>query len=72
MTDKKIGHKDVSRLADSFHGMPVAESRAVALATEINQLNTTVQTESRALAYDVDAFGFSSVLQKLKRSRRPR
>jgi hypothetical protein len=72
MTDKKIGHKDVSRIAEIFHGMSVAEIRAVALATEVSQLNTTVQNESRALAYDVDAFGFSSVLQKLKRSRRPR
>lgn len=72
MTDKKIGHEDVSSLAESFHDMPVAESRAVALATEANQLNTTVQAEAQGLAYDVDAFGFSSVLQKLKRSRRPR
>jgi len=72
MTDKKIGHKDVSRIAEGFHGMQVAESRAVALAKEVNQLSTTVKTESQGLAYDVDAFGFSEVLQKLKRLRHSR
>jgi hypothetical protein len=50
--------------------MPVAESRAAALAAELDQLNTTVRIQSRGLAYDVDALGFSGVLQKLKRPRR--
>ena len=40
------------------------------LAAELEQLNTTARTQSRALAYDVDALGFSGVLQNLKRPRR--
>jgi hypothetical protein len=70
MANKKIENQDVSRLAESLHDMPIAESRAVALAKEVNQLNRTVRTESRGLDYDIDAFGFSGVLQKLKRPRR--
>ncbi len=70
MTDKKIEPQDVSRLAERLHEMPIADSRAEALAAELNQLNTTARRESRTLDYDVDALGFSGVLQKLKRLRR--
>ncbi|MDA0369261.1 MAG: hypothetical protein O2995_12800 [Proteobacteria bacterium] len=70
MPDKKMEPQDISRLAESIHDMPISETRAVALAAEVNQLNLTVQTQSRGLAYDVDAFGFSGALQKLKRLRR--
>lgn len=69
MTDKRIDPKDISRLAESLHEMPIAESRAAALAAELDQLNATARTQSRGLAYDVDALGFSGVLQKLKRPR---
>jgi hypothetical protein len=70
MSDKRIEPHDVIRLAESIHDMPISETRAVALAAEVNQLNLTVRIQSRELAYDVDAFGFSGALQKLKRSRR--
>ncbi len=71
MSDK-MEPQDASRLAESIHDMPISETRAVALAAEVNQLNLTVRTQSRELAYDVDAFGFSGALQKLKRPRRYR
>jgi len=70
MSTKKVEPPDVRRLAESLHEMPIADSRAAALAAEVNQLNTTAMMESRRLAYDVDALGFSGVLQKLKRPRR--
>jgi hypothetical protein len=70
MTHKKIEPRDISRLAESLHEMPIAESRAAALAAELDHLNTTARIQSRGLAYDVDALGFSGVLQKLKRPRR--
>jgi hypothetical protein len=70
MTEKKIAPGDISHLAESVHEMSISESRAAALAAELEQLNTTARTQSRALAYDVDALGFSGVLQNLKRSRR--
>jgi hypothetical protein len=70
MTHKKIEPRDIIRLAESLHEMPVVESRAAALAAELDQLNTTARIQSRGLAYDVDALGFSGVLQKLKRPRR--
>ena len=70
MTEKKVEPQDIGRLAVSLHEMPIAESRAVALAAELNQLNATARSGSRTLAFDVDAFGFAGVLQKLKRPRR--
>ena len=70
MTHTKIEPKDISRLAESLHEMSIAESRAAALAAELDQLNTTARIQSRGLAYDVDALSFSGVLQKLKRPRR--
>jgi len=69
MNTKKVEPADVRRLADGLHEMPIADSRAEALAAELNQLNTTAMMESRGLDYDVDALGFSGVLQKLKRPR---
>ncbi len=69
MSTKKVEPPDVRRLAESLHEMPIADSRAAALAAEVNQLNTTAMMESRRLAYHVDALGFSGVLQKLKRPR---
>jgi len=70
MSNKKVDPQDVSRLAESLHEMTIADSRADALAGEVIQLNETARTQSRTLAYDVDALGFSGVRQKLKRPRR--
>ena len=70
MTDKKVEPQDISLLAESLHDMPIADSRAKALAAELNQLNATARRESLTLAFDVDGLGFPGVLQKLKRPRR--
>ena len=50
MTEKKIAPGNISRLAESLHEMSIAESRAAALAAELEQLNTTARTQSRGLA----------------------
>ena len=70
MSDTKIDPKDIGHLAESLHEMTIPETRAVALAKELDQLNATALSQSRTLAYDVDAFGYAGVLQRLKRPRR--
>ena len=71
MSTKKVEPPDVSvgwRKACTRCRSPIAARRR--WPAEVNQLNETARTQSRTLAYDVDALGFSGVLQKLKRPRR--
>lgn len=69
MNTKPITAKDVARLGAQLHDQTMPDSRAQTVADEINQLNATARSESLSLAYDVDAFNFAGVLQRLKRPR---
>ena len=59
---------DLVRLAHCWHGYEISEDRATALAKELGQLRNTLQSEVHLLGYDVEAFGFADVLQKIKKS----
>ncbi len=72
MSSKPIVPQDIARLAERLHDQTIPDTRAQIVADELNQLNATARSESLSLAYDVDAFNFAGVLQRLRRPRRSR